>query len=355
MRLNQAISDLDNFVFSNYRIVHGFRVAIAFVITMLFTGYFEIPERTWILITLVVVIGPISYLGNVLPRAWHRVLGTLIGAASGVLAIVLSQYSLTAMYAWCAVVIFASAYYSLGKRPYVGILIGITLAVTIGGGDSDVSVALWRGFDVSVGCVIAVLFCLIYPQRAFIHWRMRINSVLDNFAKVYHLSYSPNVLEKPDLEPFQKALVKEMTKLNSLGKPSEKETKLNYQLIYAIQVQLRNMLFTIELLNHSYWSDRESHLNMLWSKSLKQCQEQVEKKLNDLAHMVKTGQLVEDKETLHSKEIIRELKEIIADIDGHETEIYGYIWLNVKLIEDLANLKRLLILALNLSDKSKAN
>lgn len=146
-----------------------------------------------------------------------------------------------------------------------------------------------------------------------------------------------------------------MTKLNSLGKPSEKETKLNYQLIYAIQVQLRNMLFTIELLNHSYWSDRESHLNMLWSKSLKQCQEQVEKKLNDLAHMVKTGQLVEDKETLHSKEIIRELKEIIADIDGHETEIYGYIWLNVKLIEDLANLKRLLILALNLSDKSKAN
>ncbi|GAM55479.1 putative inner membrane protein [Vibrio ishigakensis] len=116
MRLNQAISDLDNFVFSNYRIVHGFRVAIAFVITMLFTGYFEIPERTWILITLVVVIGPISYLGNVLPRAWHRVLGTLIGAASGVLAIVLSQYSLTAMYAWCAVVIFASAYYSLGKR-----------------------------------------------------------------------------------------------------------------------------------------------------------------------------------------------------------------------------------------------
>ncbi|GAM62517.1 putative inner membrane protein [Vibrio ishigakensis] len=115
------------------------------------------------------------------------------------------------------------------------------------------------------------------------------------------------------------------------------------------------MLFTIELLNHSYWSDRESHLNMLWSKSLKQCQEQVEKKLNDLAHMVKTGQLVEDKETLHSKEIIRELKEIIADIDGHETEIYGYVWLNVKLIEDLANLKRLLILALNLSDKSKAN
>ncbi|GAM67623.1 hypothetical protein JCM19236_4549 [Vibrio sp. JCM 19236] len=49
----------------------------------------------------------------------------------------------------------------------MGILIGITLAVTIGGGDSDVSVALWRGFDVSVGCVIAVLFCLIYSTRLY--------------------------------------------------------------------------------------------------------------------------------------------------------------------------------------------
>ncbi|WP_261816572.1 FUSC family protein [Vibrio gallicus] len=354
MRLDQAISSLDTFIFTNYRVVHSVRVALAFMLTMLLTGYFDVPERTWILITLVVVIVPMSYLGNVLPRAWHRVLGTIIGAGSGVLAIAISQYSFIATLIWCGAVIYISAYYSQGKRPYVCILVCITLSVTAGGGDSDVSVALWRAFDVSIGCAIAVAFCLIYPQRAFIHWRMRIHRVLSNFSTVYHLSYSPNVIEKPDLEPFQKSLVKEMAKINTLGTPSIKETRLNGQIIDAIQNQLRNMLCTIELLNHSYWSDRESHLNMLYSKKLKLCQKQVEKKLMDMAHMVTTGELIDDGETLNSKEIIQELKSIIADIDGHETDIYGYIWLNVKLIEDLASLKRLLILALNLSHTSKS-
>ncbi len=48
-------------------------------------------------------------------------------------------------------VMFCSAYFALGKRPYVGLLIGITLAVTIGAGNHDIEVALWRGLDVTIG------------------------------------------------------------------------------------------------------------------------------------------------------------------------------------------------------------
>ncbi|GEM78296.1 FUSC family protein [Vibrio superstes] len=352
MHLNQKISNLDAFIFTHYRIVHGVRIAVAFVLTLIAATYFEVPERTWILITLFVVIGPISYLGNVLPRAWHRVLGTSLGAMSGIIGIAISQYSMALMYLWCAVIIFLSAYFALGKRPYVGILIGITLAVTLGAANADVDVAMWRGVDVTLGCIIAVLFCLIYPQRAFIHWRLRIANTLKTLSKVYHLSYSPNVIEKPNLEPFQNTLVKEMTTITTLTSPSIKETKLKRQLLDAIQIQLRNLLSTIELLNHSYWSDRESHLNMLWSKSLKQCQQQVEQELEDLAYLVEKGEVRGGIRIEETDEIIRELKDIIAELGGEKSNIYGYVWLNLKLIEDLGNLKKLLILALNLSQKS---
>ncbi|MGF1746097.1 FUSC family protein [Vibrio minamisatsumaniensis] len=351
MHLNQKISNVDAFIFTHYRIIHGVRIAVAFVLTLILANYFEIPERTWILITLFVVIGPISYLGNVLPRAWHRVLGTSLGAVSGIVGIAISQYSMVLMYLWCAVIIFLSAYFALGKRPYVGILIGITLAVTLGAVNADVDVAIWRGVDVTIGCIIAVLFCLIYPQRAFIHWRLRIVNTLKIFSKVYHLSYSPNVLEKPNLELFQNTLFKEMTTITTLTSPSAKETKLKRQLLDAIQIQLRNLLSTIELLNHSYWGDRESHLNMLWSKSLKQCQQQVEQEFNNLAYLVEKGEVRGGVSIEETEEIISELKDIIAEFGGEKSNIYGYVWLNLKLIEDLGNLKKLLIFALKLSSK----
>ncbi|OBT16762.1 hypothetical protein A9264_10860 [Vibrio sp. UCD-FRSSP16_10] len=351
MNLNQKISNLEAFIFSKYRIVHGIRIAVAFVLTLIVTSFFDLPERSWILITLFVVIGPMSYLGNVIPRAWHRVLGTLIGAASGILGIAISQHSMVLMYVWCSVVIFLSGYFALGKRPYVGILIGITLGVTLGASNADIHVAIWRGFDVVIGCVIAVLFCLIHPQRAFIHWRLRMVSTLTNISKLYHLSYSLNVLEKPSLEPFRSTIIKEMNVINTLVSPSIKETKLKRQLLDAINIQIRNLVNIIELLNHSYWSDRESHLNMLWSKSLNSCQKQIEQELLDLAYLVEKGEVRGGLKIDGSDEITRELKDNIAELGGDESNIYGYVWLNLKLIEDLGDLKRLLIFALNLSHK----
>ncbi|GAD78750.1 FUSC family protein [Vibrio ezurae] len=351
MYLNKKISDLDAFIFARYRIVHGIRIAVAFVSTLFITSYFALPERSWILITLFVVIGPISYLGNVLPRAWHRVLGTVIGAVSGILGLAVSQHSMFLMYLWCSIVIFLSGYFALGKRPYVGILIGITLAVTVGSSNTHIDVAVWRGLDVTLGCIIAVLFCLIHPQRAFIHWRLRTANTLTSFSKIYHLSYSPNILEKPSLEPYQNIITKEMTLINTLISPSVKETKLKRQLLDAINNQLRNLLNTIGLLNHSYWSDRESHLNMLWSKSLNSCQKQIEQELKDLAYLVEKGEVRGGLNVAGIDEITQELKNNIAELGGEESNIYGYVWLNLKLMEDLADLKRLLILALNLSHK----
>lgn len=63
-----------------YRIVHGLRIALAFMLTFLLTR----EESNWPLITLVVVMSPISFWGNVLSRVLQRVVGTIFGTGCGV-------------------------------------------------------------------------------------------------------------------------------------------------------------------------------------------------------------------------------------------------------------------------------
>lgn len=132
MRLNKKISPLDNLIYSHYRITHALRITLAFILTFLIIRLLAVPEGTWPLITLVVVMGPISYWGNVLSRALQRIGGTVFGAISGLIALYLESYSLTLMLVWCGVVMFLCGYLTLGKRPYMALLIGITLAVVCG-------------------------------------------------------------------------------------------------------------------------------------------------------------------------------------------------------------------------------
>jgi uncharacterized membrane protein YccC len=51
---------------------------------LLLVRLLNVPEGTWPLITLVVVMGPISFWGNVVPRAFERIGGTIrLGARAG--------------------------------------------------------------------------------------------------------------------------------------------------------------------------------------------------------------------------------------------------------------------------------
>lgn len=99
MRLNAPLSRFDLLIYGRYRLVHGLRIALAFTLTFLLTRELKLPESTWPLITLVVVMGPISFWGNVLSRALQRVVGTVFGAACGVVALYLELYSLPLMLA----------------------------------------------------------------------------------------------------------------------------------------------------------------------------------------------------------------------------------------------------------------
>ncbi len=76
--------------------------------------------------------GAYFVLGNVVPRAFERIGGTVLGSALGLIALKLELISFPVMLIWCGVAMFLCGWLALGKRPYQALLIGITLSVVVG-------------------------------------------------------------------------------------------------------------------------------------------------------------------------------------------------------------------------------
>ena len=58
MRADKSLSPFEIRVYRHYRIVHGTRVALAFLLTFLIIRLFTIPESTWPLVTCLLYTSP---------------------------------------------------------------------------------------------------------------------------------------------------------------------------------------------------------------------------------------------------------------------------------------------------------
>ncbi len=74
MRADKSLSPFEIRVYRHYRIVHGTRVALAFLLTFLIIRLFTIPESTWPLVTMVVIMGANLVLGGTLSLVPSNVL-----------------------------------------------------------------------------------------------------------------------------------------------------------------------------------------------------------------------------------------------------------------------------------------
>lgn len=344
VRLNKTITPLDSFIYGHYRAVHGVRMAISFVLTFLLIRLLAVPEGAWALITMVVVIGPISFWGNVTVRALQRCMGTVFGAASGLVALYLELYSMSLMLAWCAVVMFVCGIAALGKRPYMGLLIGITLGVVCAAGPGDIQTALLRSANVIIGSLLALLFASIYPQRAFTHWRLKMNHGLTCMSNIYSAYVSPNMVERPQLTERQQRILSDLGTVRDLLAPSARETKVDKAVFDAIQVITRNLVATLEMMTDAYWASRESHFIMLNATRLRTFQKLTINALHGLSEMLLSGRVEETLERLPEMEpMVAELKMLIVQAHSdEEAPIYGYLWLNMQLAMQLDELRDLL-------------
>ncbi|EAA8371344.1 FUSC family protein [Salmonella enterica] len=350
MRADKSLSPFEIRLYLHYRIVHGIRIALAFIFTFLLVRLFSIPEGTWPLITLVVIMGPISFWGNVAPRAFERIGGTVLGAALGLVALRLELFSLPLMLVWCAVAMFLCGWLTLGKKPYQALLIGITLAVVVGAPAGDMDTALWRGGDVILGSLLAMLFTGIWPQRAFLHWRIQLAHCVTAYNRVYQAALSPNLLERPRLDRHLQQLLNNVVKMRGLITPASKETRIQKSVFEAIQTINRNLVCMLELQINAHWATRASHYVMLNAQTLRETQQMTQQTLLTIAHalyegnpqpvMANTGKL---------NDIVAELRQLMNEQQGDtvaETPIHGYVWLSMETARQLELLSHLICRAL---------
>ncbi|MDU3718577.1 MAG: FUSC family protein [Klebsiella michiganensis] len=310
----------------------------------------NVPEGTWPLITLVVVMGPISFWGNVVPRAFERIGGTILGSALGLVALKLELISLPIMLLWCAVAMFLCGWLALGKKPYQALLIGITLAVVVGAPPGDLTTALWRSGDVIFGSLLAMLFTGIWPQRAFLHWRIQMASYVTAFNRLYQAGFSPNLVERPRLEKHMQKVLNDVVKMRGLITPASKETHIQKAIFEAIQTVSRNLVCMLELQINAYWASRPGHFVMLNAHTLRETQQMTQQTLLTIAHALYEGNpqpILANNEKLN--EIVAELRQLIKeqqDDNFSETPIHGYVWLTIELARQLELLSHLICRAL---------
>ena len=276
-----------------------------------------------------------------LQRALQRIAGTVFGAASGLIALYLELYSLPLMLAWCGVVMFVCGYLTLGKRPYMALLVGITLAVVCGAGAGDMHTALWRSGDVIFGSLLALLFTSIYPQRAYILWRMQMADCLQTAARLYGAYFRRTSLSGRGWSRSSGDLLNQVVKLRSLIVPASKETRIPKAVFEAVQTLSRNLVCTLELMADAYWASRETHFIMLNARTLRSTQLLTLSSLESLAVLMREAAGAAAGGGGQLAEIAGELKTLMQEVSlgqHGEAPIYGYVWLSMELAQQLEEL-----------------
>ncbi|EPK4722926.1 FUSC family protein [Klebsiella oxytoca] len=252
--LKNKINAYDLFLYKNNKQIHALRIAIGFVICFLIFREFNIQSHSWPLISLVVVLAPTSFVGNVLPRARHRIYGTLIGVLLGLMSMFIARvsFSLSVFYVFTCFLFIG--FLSSTKYQYVAILMGITLSVICSAAPNNYQIALWRGADIIIGSSAAVLISLFFPQRAEVHWRVAYEGIFMDIRSSIAYVFSKNT--ERERYKIKKFLSRAKTKIELNQKiytPLAKEMRVAISEIKKVDDCVLEIIITIELMFNSIW------------------------------------------------------------------------------------------------------
>lgn len=340
MQLGKKISNLEQLTCRYYRWIHAVRISLAFLVTFAVIRYFKLDGGVWILITLLIVMGPQPYWGNVFSRALQRTGGTVIGAVSGLIALYLETYALSAMLLWCALLMFVAGYLTLGKHPYMALLIASTLAIVSCSPPNDMDSAIQRSLYVMSGSVLAMLYTSLYPQRAFTDMRIKFSESLANLNRLYLAYFSLKTLERPNLDDQLKDELDKIIKLRAYTLPASHESHLKPAVLHALQMLHRDIFSTLSLMIDAYWSSAQSHKLIESEPALRDVRRLIPQALESLQNKLCMG-IGNNEISDQLRQTTRDLKDLAlhcADGNNIQTSFYAYVWLSLEMLRQLTEL-----------------
>ncbi|WP_448109900.1 FUSC family protein [Pseudomonas azerbaijanoccidentalis] len=273
------------------RMIHAVRVSLGLLASIALTTGINLPHGEWASVTMLVVIGGLQHHGNIGKKAAERAIGTLVGAAVGLVLVV--QQSWLGMpwltYFAMAVVCGFFSYHAIGKGGYTALLAGITVFIVAGHGDNPVSDGLWRGVDILIGIALALVFSFALPLYAVYSWRYNLADALRDCATIYGRIINGQPVTADEHLKLMGRLNTVMVQLRSLMPSVSKEVKISMNELDAIQRQLRLCVSTLEILANARPDTSDPETVARLRSALKAEHQLIHVQLIGMARALKTG------------------------------------------------------------------
>ncbi|MCK5819743.1 MAG: FUSC family protein [Psychromonas sp.] len=323
----------DRFIIHHQRLLHALRVVMACAIAFFISGYFKIPHSYWSLITIFVVMGPISYVGAVITRANQRLIGTFIGSSLGLTLFYIPEVIDTEIVHNLFILLFLAFIMMrvVGRHSYTAIMAGVTLIIVATAGIGNEDIALWRAVNVIWGSLLSmVCIRLFFPSNAFIQYQLLIAEFLQIIAD-YYLIHNNKLLanEKPIYYRFDK-LIENLAQQKSLIGHLTKEQKCLGEAALEILNKERRIMYLFEVLTGRNWHEHKIFEKIQDYSDLSTIHIQLFEQINQLSIEVDKGHLkpITEKEIkfLHVYDHIANNTESYDPI--YNENLFVYFWLN---------------------------
>ncbi|WP_304525869.1 FUSC family protein [Halomonas sp. I5-271120] len=337
--------------YRNRHLLHVMRVTLALTITFAFIDIFKVPHASWALVSTVMVMGNLPHIGGVLDKGRQRLIGTVLGAAWGILITLAPNPPPLVVPIWTLAGIAAATYVTFkGRYGYSGLMFAISLLLVVGDGTQELGTALWRSFNVLVGTLIGILVtAFAMPQKATDVQRFLMAETLDKLARLYHAHTSSTGSPDLDTQPLLKSSSSLVIKQRGLVDAIHRERRLRREELDTIISLERRMLSTIELLLETHWTTRDGHDHIAAMEGLRDQQHRLARDLGTLAFQVRTGQPIDvELAPFDLERYATNARQATATSGRALFSPAGYLWLNrelarltQELVDTLSELRRL--------------
>lgn len=235
------------------RLIHAVRVSLGLLASILLTTGMDLPHGEWASVTMLVVIGGLQHHGNIRKKAAERAIGTLIGAAVGLLVVTQQAWVGLPWLTYLAMSVACGffAYHAIGKGGYTALLAAITLFIVAGHGVNPVTDGLWRTVNILIGIALALAFSFALPLYAVYSWRYNLSSALRDCAIGYGRIIKGRSITDDEHLKLMDRLNTVMVPLRSLMPSVSKEVRISTTELDALQRNLRMCISTLEILGNT--------------------------------------------------------------------------------------------------------
>lgn len=323
--------------------LHVLRTSLALIVTFLVVHLVSLPHGSWALVSTLMVMGNLPHIGGVLDKGGQRLLGTLLGATWGIVLMLIPDPPVGVVPAWTLIGIAIATYATFATRyGYSALMFGISLLLVVGDGNHDLSIALWRAFNVLLGTAIGMLITLlVLPQKATDVLRFLLADNLDKLARLYHAHTSAPAESDIDTRNLLKATTAQLVEQRGLVDAIHSERRLRRNQLDDLLSLQRRMLSTVELLLETHWTTRAGHDRIDAMPGLREEQHHLARALGTLAFQVRTGQPIDLKVGRFDLQRYAAQATTARGEDGRTLfSPSGYLWLNRELARLTGELSR---------------